>query len=105
MRGIAGEEYSTAPPLLGDERVKPVARGTPQRRVIRRDPLREKPPDLRRFFHLTGIFARQQHDLEAAMVAGANDERRRPGRIAELRGGLRKLSERCLVDPEIDDKP
>src|SRR5450755_2821348 len=29
MRGIAGEEYATPPPFLGDERVKPVARRTP----------------------------------------------------------------------------
>ena len=105
MRGIAGEEYPTPPPFLGDERVKPVARGTPQRRVVRRDPSGEKPPDLRRFFHLAGIFARQQHDLEAAMIAGANDERRRSGRIAELRRGLRQLSEGGIVDLQIDDKP
>ena len=46
MRGIAGEEYAAAPPFPGDERVKPVARRTPQRGVIRRDPSGEKPPDL-----------------------------------------------------------
>ena len=38
MRGIAGEEYAAPPPFLGDERMKPVARGTPQRGVVRRDP-------------------------------------------------------------------
>ena len=38
MRGMAGEEYATPPPLLGDKRVKPVARGAPQCRVVRRDP-------------------------------------------------------------------
>ena len=39
------------------------------------------------------------------MIAGADDEGRRPGRIAELRRRLRQLSERCIVDPEVDDKP
>ena len=38
MRGIAGEEYPAPPPFRGDERMKPVARRTPQRRVVRRDP-------------------------------------------------------------------
>ena len=98
MCGIAGEEDATPPPFAGDQRMKPVARSTPERRVVRRDPSGEKPPDLSRLFHLTGIFARQQHDLEAAMIAGADDERRRPGRIAELRRGLRQLSERRIVD-------
>ena len=39
MRGIAGEEYAAPPPLLGDQRMKPVARGAPQCRVVRREPL------------------------------------------------------------------
>ena len=105
MRGVAGEEYATSSPFPGDERMKPVARGTPQHSVIRCDPSGEKPPDLSWLLHLPGILARQQHDLEAAMIAGADDERRRPGRIAELRRRLRQLSERCTVDPEVDDKP
>ena len=46
MRGIAGQEYAAPPPFPGDQRMKPVARGTPQRGVIRRDPSGEKPPDL-----------------------------------------------------------
>jgi hypothetical protein len=59
MCGIAGEEYSASPPFLGDERMKPIARSTPQCRVLRLDPSGKKPPDLHRLFHLTGIFARK----------------------------------------------
>jgi len=65
MGGIAGEEYSTAPPFPGDEGVKSVTCRTPQRRVIGRDPSGEKSPDLIWFLHLSGIFAWQQHDLNA----------------------------------------
>ena len=57
------------------------------------------------FFHLAGIFARQQHNLEATMIAGANDERRWSRRVAELCRSLRQLSEGGTVDLQIDDKP
>ena len=55
MRGIAGEEYAAAPPFPGDERVKPVARRTPQCGVIRRDPSGERSRQTcSGFFHLRG---------------------------------------------------
>ena len=39
------------------------------------------------------------------MIAGADDEGCRPRRIAELRRGLRQLSERGIVDLQIDHEP
>ncbi len=105
MGGVARQEHPAASPVPCDQRMKAIARRSPQRGVIRREPWRQQPPDLIRLLHRARIFVRQQHDLEAAMVAGADDEGGGPRRIAELRRRLRQLCEGSVVHLQVDHQP
>ena len=105
VRRVSGEEHSSTPPLARHERVEPVARGAPQRRIVRSDPAREQPPHLRLRLHRPRVLAGQQHDLPAAVIPGADQKAARARRLAVMDARPGQPRGAALVHQRIDDQP
>ncbi len=105
MRGVAGDENAPAPPALCHQSMEPVGGGAPQLALAGRHETGKQAPDLLRHRHLPRVFARQQHDLPAPVIARPDDGGGGPRRVAELRRALRQPGQRRFAAAYIHHQP
>jgi hypothetical protein len=105
VRGVAGEQHAARAHRPREPGPELVHRAPHEHAVGRREPRREQRPNTLLVREVLGAFARQQHELEAAVPPAVAGVHVRPHRIAPL-AGRRQPGERLhVVRPDVDDEP